>query len=145
AVRVCEGIEYIELLVEGQSFIIHQIRKMVGLAVLCLRYNLDAKDKCGTAFSDKKVHVPTAPSVGIFLDRVLYHVHVPTAPSVGLLLDKVLYDVFNKRHEHIPKLDFADVDEIPKLDFVDVDEARAKFKEEKARAKFQEEKVLPEI
>jgi len=33
AVRECEGIEYVELLVEGQSFIIHQIRKMVGLAV----------------------------------------------------------------------------------------------------------------
>ena len=36
------GVEFLELLVEGQSFMIHQIRKMIGRIVLALRWTLPA-------------------------------------------------------------------------------------------------------
>jgi hypothetical protein len=84
AFRVCGGIEYVELLVEGQSFIIHQIRKMIGLAVLVLRYGLDALDKTRTAFSDKKVRCPAHELVAFSDNKARMIAHELMAVSAGL-------------------------------------------------------------
>ena len=72
-----DGLEYVLLRVRGQSFMMHQIRKMIGLVIAYMRgfANLETFTKCWTA------------------DRI----DVPRAPGVGLLLDHVHYDRYDKR------------------------------------------------
>jgi len=85
--------------VDGQSFMIHQIRKMVGLVTYIMRFNKDPKATFALAFSHQKLAVPIA-------------------PSIGLLLDRVLYDSYNEKNGHLQPLDLASSEE-----------ALAKFKE----------------
>jgi len=87
-----DGVEFLELLVEGQSFMIHQIRKMIGLVVFCIRYGLDMEDKFKLACKADKIMVPLV-------------------PSAGLLLHKVLYQQFAKRFPHVQSLEFADLED----------------------------------
>ncbi|KAJ0172077.1 hypothetical protein K1T71_012050 [Dendrolimus kikuchii] len=70
-VFVQNDMEFAVLLVKGQSFMLHQIRKMVGLAVAIIRGHTDTSiiDK---AFSKEKVMIPTAPGLGLVLDMVHY-------------------------------------------------------------------------
>ncbi|XP_046972184.1 tRNA pseudouridine synthase A isoform X2 [Vanessa cardui] len=64
-------VEFAELLVKGQSFMLHQIRKMVGLMIAVVRGQTDMgmMDK---AFGKDKVMIPTAPGLGLMLDKVHY-------------------------------------------------------------------------
>jgi tRNA pseudouridine(38-40) synthase len=88
------GIEYVALEVLGDSFIYHQIRKMVGLAIFALRYK------------------PRAQQVS-FVKSVLHDKaerYVPLAPSVGLMLERVLFCKENKTHGgHTVLVDFSNV------------------------------------
>ena len=59
----------------GDSFIYHQIRKMVGLAIFALRYIDDASRLAWvkSVIQDSGVrYVPLAPSLGLMLERVLF-------------------------------------------------------------------------
>uniref|UniRef100_A0A7S4H854 Pseudouridine synthase I TruA alpha/beta domain-containing protein n=1 Tax=Guillardia theta TaxID=55529 RepID=A0A7S4H854_GUITH len=87
---IFDGYEYLELRVEGQSFLLHQIRKMIGLVVFTIRYKCDNKEKLSIVWSDKKVHIPLVPGVGLFLNKVLYR-------------------TYNKTNKHLQPLDFEDV------------------------------------
>ncbi|KAI9702469.1 MAG: tRNA pseudouridine synthase 1 [Candelina mexicana] len=69
--------EWLSLKVHGQSFMMHQIRKMVSMAALVVR--------CGC---------PT--------DRILEtygedYVSIPKAPGLGLLLERPVFDSYNER------------------------------------------------
>ncbi|XP_073959454.1 pseudouridine synthase 1 isoform X2 [Choristoneura fumiferana] len=63
--------EFAVLLVKGQSFMLHQIRKMVGLTIAVCRGLVDMSimDK---VFGKDKVMIPTAPGLGLVLDKVHY-------------------------------------------------------------------------
>ncbi|CAH2054116.1 unnamed protein product, partial [Iphiclides podalirius] len=63
--------EFAELLVKGQSFMLHQIRKMVGFMIAILRGQTDIAT-LEKAFSKEKVMIPTAPGLGLVLDKVHY-------------------------------------------------------------------------
>lgn len=69
--------EWLSLKVHGQSFMMHQIRKMVGMAALTVR--------CGTdpAFMEKS-----------FGNHV---VRIPKAPGLGLLLERPVFDSYNEK------------------------------------------------
>ncbi|CAG5091707.1 Oidioi.mRNA.OKI2018_I69.PAR.g13207.t1.cds [Oikopleura dioica] len=73
---ICNDWEYVELRVVGQSFMIHQIRKMVGLVIA------RAGDHCQDDHWERAFKRP-------FED-------VPKAPGNGLVLRQVHYDVYNK-------------------------------------------------
>jgi len=74
---VRDGNEYISIIINGQSFMLHQIRKMIGLTMAVVR-----------GFCDENV-----------FDRVFQalKVDIPKAPGLGLLLDRVNYDTYNER------------------------------------------------
>ena len=55
-----------------QHLRIHQIRKMVGMALLCVRYGLDAPAVIATAFTANRYSLPVAPSVGLMLNEVFF-------------------------------------------------------------------------
>lgn len=70
---VCiDGIEFVKCEVVGQSFMLHQIRKMIGLAVAVMR-NCAPESLMDTALrKDVRINVPTAPEVGLYLDECLF-------------------------------------------------------------------------
>jgi len=67
----CRGHEFIALEVSGQSFLIHQIRKMVGLAIAICRGYCDV-DTVDRAWLEHKLDIPKAPGLGLLLNRVNY-------------------------------------------------------------------------
>ncbi|OTA97720.1 hypothetical protein M434DRAFT_391652 [Hypoxylon sp. CO27-5] len=82
--------QWLSLKVHGQSFMMHQIRKMVGMAVLLTR--------CGTPLSRiKESYGPT-------------RISIPKAPSLGLLLERPVFENYNRRARDqygLAELDFS--------------------------------------
>ncbi|KAF7079743.1 hypothetical protein CFC21_083939 [Triticum aestivum] len=67
-----DGIDFVRCEVVGQSFMLHQIRKMVGLAVAVMR-NCAPESIYDVAFrKDIRLNVPTAPEVGLHLDECMF-------------------------------------------------------------------------
>ncbi|KAF6831558.1 tRNA pseudouridine synthase [Colletotrichum musicola] len=86
--------EWVSLKVHGQSFMMHQIRKMVGMASLVVR--------CATPLERiKQSYGPT-------------RIAIPKAPGLGLLLERPVFDAYNKRaQDNFGKetIDFTKYDE----------------------------------
>ncbi|KAM3962165.1 LOW QUALITY PROTEIN: pseudouridine synthase 1 [Aphomia sociella] len=70
-VFVSSDMEFAVLLVKGQSFMLHQIRKMVGLMIGVIRGHAEPST-LERAFTKEKVMIPTAPGLGLVLDMVHY-------------------------------------------------------------------------
>ncbi|TVU27939.1 hypothetical protein EJB05_19444, partial [Eragrostis curvula] len=67
-----DGIDFVRCEVIGQSFMLHQIRKMIGLAVAVMR-NCVPESIYDVAFrKDINLNVPTAPEVGLYLDECMF-------------------------------------------------------------------------
>lgn len=97
-----EGIEWISLIFHGQSFMLHQIRKMVGLAILSLRLGCNA------------------PSLLAHCLQPIIRVNIPKAPALGLLLDKGIFAAYNRK--------FSDTREA--IEWEAVEERRGELKEQ---------------
>ena len=69
--------EWVSLKVHGQSFMMHQIRKMVGMAALVVR--------CGC--------VPSRIDESLKEDVIA----IPKAPGLGLLLERPVFDSYNEK------------------------------------------------
>ncbi|ELR04878.1 tRNA pseudouridine synthase 1 [Pseudogymnoascus destructans] len=69
--------EWLSLKVHGQSFMMHQIRKMVAMVALVVR--------CGT------------PIERINESYQNHKISIPKAPGLGLLLERPVFDSYNKR------------------------------------------------
>lgn len=97
---VVEGIEFVKCEVVGQSFMLHQIRKMMGLAVAIMR-NCAPESLIEKAFQ-KNVNIT-----------------VPTAPEVGLYLDECLFTSYNQKwkdtHEEVSMNEYKEVAEAFKM------------------------------
>lgn len=64
--------EYVRIRVKGQSFMLHQIRKMVSMAVLS-HVGLVDDDAIQRSFcKNTLINIPPAPAVGLFLDCCLF-------------------------------------------------------------------------
>ncbi|KAF2834371.1 pseudouridine synthase [Patellaria atrata CBS 101060] len=81
--------EWLSLKVHGQSFMMHQIRKMVGMATLVVR--------CGCPIS--RIQDCFGPA----------DVSIPKAPGIGLLLERPVFDTYNGKTEKFEKekIDFG--------------------------------------
>ncbi|KAM6985561.1 pseudouridylate synthase 1 homolog [Aplochiton taeniatus] len=71
------GTEFAVITVRGQSFMMHQIRKMIGLVIAVLK-GYAGEDVLERSWGEEKVDVPKA-------------------PGLGLVLEKVHFDRYNKR------------------------------------------------
>lgn len=69
-----DGMEWIRLSVEGQSFMLHQIRKMVAATVDRVR-GQSSKEDFTRSFFPVKINMGIAPSEGLYLERPLYDPH----------------------------------------------------------------------
>ncbi|KRY50714.1 tRNA pseudouridine synthase A, mitochondrial, partial [Trichinella britovi] len=63
------NIEYLTVDIKGQSFLIHQIRKMIGFCVSLIRGDLDPclQQK---VWQNERIKIPKAPSLGLVLEEV---------------------------------------------------------------------------
>ena len=75
---VKKGHEFIVLSVKGQSFMLHQIRKMIGLCIAICR-GFCGEDVIERSWAKSKMDIPKA-------------------PGLGLILDVVHFDNYNKRY-----------------------------------------------
>jgi len=75
---IADDMEFVTLKVKGQSFMLHQIRKMVGLAIAIVRGITDVST-ISKAWDEPKLDLPVA-------------------PGLGLVLEEVHYDRYNKRY-----------------------------------------------
>uniref|UniRef100_A0A7N0R9W3 Pseudouridine synthase I TruA alpha/beta domain-containing protein n=1 Tax=Kalanchoe fedtschenkoi TaxID=63787 RepID=A0A7N0R9W3_KALFE len=95
-----EGMDFVKCEVVGQSFMLHQIRKMMGLAVAVMR-NCAPESLLEYAFQ-KGVSIT-----------------VPTAPEVGLYLDECYFTSYNNKwkdtHEEVSMKDYAEEAEAFKM------------------------------
>ncbi|KAK1388599.1 tRNA pseudouridine synthase A [Heracleum sosnowskyi] len=67
-----DGIEFIKCEIVGQSFMLHQIRKMIGVAVAIMR-NCAPESLIDIALQkDINITVPMAPEVGLYLDECFF-------------------------------------------------------------------------
>lgn len=85
--------EWLSLKVHGQSFMLHQIRKMVAMAVLVVRTSCPV-DRIRQSF-----------------DKI--RVNIPKAPGLGLLLERPIFDGYNRKSIQFgkPAIDFAQHDQ----------------------------------
>lgn len=98
-----DGIDFIKCEVVGQSFMLHQIRKMIGLAVAIMR-NCCPESMMEKAFEQK------------------VNINVPMAPEVGLYLDECFFSSYNQKwkdtHEELSMKDYAEVAEDFKMKYI---------------------------
>ncbi len=81
-----DGVEYLHMVVHGQSFMLHQIRKMVGYTIARCRGGI-SPELDTTVFDMERIRVPIAPALGLLLDRVhfkLYDLKIETTNKNAL-------------------------------------------------------------
>ncbi|KAI8827168.1 tRNA pseudouridine synthase A [Fimicolochytrium jonesii] len=67
-------LEWVKCKIFGQSFMLHQIRKMIGLAILMIRTSTPAT-LINEAFLKEKLNIPKAPALGLLLERTVYRMY----------------------------------------------------------------------
>ncbi|XP_063782006.1 stAR-related lipid transfer protein 5 isoform X2 [Pseudophryne corroboree] len=77
---VRDGVEFAQILIKGQSFMLHQIRKMVGL-VIALAQGVVTADYLPQSVQNGKTNIPIA-------------------PALGLVLESTHFEHYNKRRVH---------------------------------------------
>lgn len=66
-----DDVEFCTIIVKGQSFMMHQIRKMVGLTIAVMR-GITSIDTIVKSFEMTRLDIPMAPGLGLVLDQVHY-------------------------------------------------------------------------
>uniref|UniRef100_A0A915BXU2 Pseudouridylate synthase 1 homolog n=1 Tax=Parascaris univalens TaxID=6257 RepID=A0A915BXU2_PARUN len=66
-----EHVEFLTILIKGQSFMLHQIRKMIGM-VIAISRGLLYKSDIQRSFESIRMDVPKAPGLGLLLEKVHY-------------------------------------------------------------------------
>lgn len=71
-VVICR-LEVLKITIEGQSFVLHQIRRIVGMTIAVVKGYTDLETLERT-FTPAKINVPRAPGLGLLLDSVFFDV-----------------------------------------------------------------------
>jgi tRNA pseudouridine38-40 synthase len=73
-----DNVEFLTIYIKGQSFMLHQIRKMIGMTIAIIR-GFCYKSDIQKSFEK-------------------YRMDVPRAPGLGLLLEQVHFDKYDKKY-----------------------------------------------
>ncbi|AMD21376.1 HER097Wp [Eremothecium sinecaudum] len=63
--------EWISIKIHGQSFMLHQIRKMISMATLITRCGCPV-ERISQAYGPPKINIPKAPALGLLLESPVY-------------------------------------------------------------------------
>ncbi|EDV22990.1 uncharacterized protein TRIADDRAFT_57795 [Trichoplax adhaerens] len=90
---VRNNLEFVTLTVKGQSFMLHQIRKMIGLMIGIVRGDatIEAMEK---AWEKDRVDIPRAPGLGLMLYQLHYHAYNRKIERLGIhsAIDNTIFD-----------------------------------------------------
>ncbi|KAK6341255.1 tRNA pseudouridine synthase 1 [Orbilia brochopaga] len=79
---IIDDTEWLSLKVHGQSFMMHQIRKMVGLVMLTVRYGCPL-GRIQEAYGKLVIPIPKAPALGLLLDHPVFETYNKKADQHG--------------------------------------------------------------
>jgi tRNA pseudouridine38-40 synthase len=82
---IIDGTEWLSLKVHGQSFMMHQIRKMVAMATMVVRSGCHP-DRITETYGPERIAIPKAPGLGLLLERPIFDSYNAKAAS---LLDRL--------------------------------------------------------
>lgn len=68
---LAKDVEFCVINVKGQSFMMHQIRKMIGLTLAVVR-GVTTADTIARSFKENRIDIPMAPGLGLVLDQAHY-------------------------------------------------------------------------
>ncbi|CAL9728637.1 tRNA pseudouridine synthase 1 [Monosporozyma unispora] len=63
--------EWVSIKIHGQSFMLHQIRKMISMATLVTRCGTPV-ERISQAYGPQKINIPKAPALGLLLEAPVY-------------------------------------------------------------------------
>ncbi|KAJ6446751.1 aspartic proteinase [Purpureocillium lavendulum] len=95
--------EWLSLKVHGQSFMMHQIRKMVGMVSLLVRCGTDL-DRVTESYGNRKIAIPKAPGLGLLLERPVFENYNRRAtdqldkPEIDFSKYEEPLEAFKKKH-----------------------------------------------
>ncbi|PNP54054.1 hypothetical protein THARTR1_05261 [Trichoderma harzianum] len=89
--------EWLSLKVHGQSFMMHQIRKMVGLVTLMVRCGTSL-DRITESYGPKKMAIPKMPGLGLLLERPVFENYNKRAKET-LGREDIDFDKYNEKLE----------------------------------------------
>ena len=90
-------LEWLRLRVRGQSFILHQIRKMIGMVIAIMRTGADEKRAIPLSLGPERRSVPRAPGTGLFLRQINYDSYNRRLVSIKAGHDALDWDALQVR------------------------------------------------
>jgi tRNA pseudouridine38-40 synthase len=78
---IIDGTEWLSLKVHGQSFMMHQIRKMVAMATMIVRAGCHP-DRIPETYGPSRIAIPKAPGLGLLLERPIFEAYNKKASSL---------------------------------------------------------------
>jgi tRNA pseudouridine38-40 synthase len=108
--KLINGTEWLSIKIHGQSFMLHQIRKMVAMVALCIRYG-SPLNRIIEAFNSTDISIPKAPSLGLLLEQPVYEAYNVRLGTFGyghITFDKYAKEVEEFKSTHIYDKIFAE-------------------------------------
>ncbi|KAJ5668960.1 TRNA pseudouridine synthase [Penicillium macrosclerotiorum] len=102
---VINGTEWLSLKVHGQSFMMHQIRKMVAMAALVVRCGCHP-DRINDTYGPDRVAIPKAPGLGLLLERPIFDSYSSKAKTLGR--EPINFDKFEKEMDEFKQREIYD-------------------------------------
>ncbi|KAM7213684.1 Pseudouridine synthase [Rhypophila decipiens] len=123
--------EWISLKIHGQSFMMHQIRKMVAMAVMIVRSGTP-NEIISQSYESRRISIPKAPGLGLLLERPVFEMYNKKAAGADReLIDFDKYDdeIQKFKDEHIYKrmFDLEEKENSFHLFFNQVDNTRTDY------------------
>ncbi|GBB93822.1 hypothetical protein RclHR1_22370005 [Rhizophagus clarus] len=92
--KLINDVEWISIKIHGQSFMLHQIRKMVSLIVMIVRTRTPIS-LIEKTFTQVKINIPKAPALGLLLERPVFDSYNKKARDQGK--DVIDYDIYQEQ------------------------------------------------
>lgn len=94
-----KSLEFVVLRVKGQSFMLHQIRKMIGLAIAVMR-GLTTSATIERCFGSERLDIPMAPGLGLLLEHVHYEKYNKRFGGDGIH-EPLIWDDYNDQIDEL--------------------------------------------
>lgn len=94
--------EWVSIKIHGQSFMLHQIRKMISMAALVTRCGTPV-ERISQAYGPQKINIPKAPALGLLLEAPVFETYNARLEKFGYVpIDFAKYqdeiDAFKMKH-----------------------------------------------
>ena len=70
--KIINGTEWLSIKLHGQSFMMHQIRKMISMTAMVVRCGADPEKVIPVSFGKDRLSIPKAPGLGLLLERPVF-------------------------------------------------------------------------